>query len=81
MSEDQAKYVYVYRYMVRLSPHASPIAVESSFNGLAIYRTSFIRPCCQYDGTNDICEHVSFHQCIRSHGGKMYIHPRMLNGM
>ena len=59
-----------------------PIEIKSGFNGAAIYKIDSIHPCCRYIGLNsqghETCEHVSFHECIRNHGGKVYINPRFV---
>jgi hypothetical protein len=81
MPDGQAKNQFVYRYMVQIPKTYGFIEVDSCFNGLMIYKTSYIHSCCHYDGRNDICEHVSFHQCIKSHGGRIFINSRMTNGM
>jgi len=58
-----------------------PYLVHSAFNGAALYKIADIHPSCRYDGwegNGDICEHVPFHNCIRAHGGKIYINPRFV---
>ena len=57
---------------------APPILVKSAFNGAAFYKLDDIKDCCVYTGildNHEICEHVLFHECIRSHGGTIYINP------
>ena len=60
-----------------------PTLVNSAFHGAAFYKLDDIKPCCSYIGVKDgreTCEHVSFHECIRSHGGKIYInHAFVIN--
>merc|ERR1712113_1170716 len=50
------------------------LEVVSAFDGLALYKTSRIGDC-RYDGKdptyNEDCEHVSFHKCLRKHGGRV----------
>jgi len=58
-----------------------PILVKSAFNGAGFYKIEDIKECCQYvgiEGNHEICEHVPFHECIRSHGGTVYINPRFI---
>ncbi|CAF4998054.1 unnamed protein product, partial [Rotaria sp. Silwood1] len=55
------------------------IEVESSFGGIAIYQTKYIRDCMYFGyGKNglELCEHVPFNLCIRGNGGRIFINPR-----
>jgi glycosyltransferase involved in cell wall biosynthesis len=59
-----------------------PIEVKSCFGGLGIYKTKYIKEGCRYYGGEDgkeVCEHVSFNECIYKNGGKLYINPEMIN--
>ena len=68
-----------------------PIEVSSCFGGMAIYDMDYLlKYNCQYRGTclqdqpcgsngQEECEHVPFHNCIISNGGKIAILPRLLN--
>ena len=79
-----------------IPPTKDPIAVDSAFGGLGIYRMNYIlknpNPYLGYkvksipstDGTFKIsrrqyCEHVHFHEGIRSLGGELYIYPSLIN--
>jgi glycosyltransferase involved in cell wall biosynthesis len=69
--------------MITIPPEHPPIAVESAFAGLGIYRRdAFVRG--QYQGLAadgaETCEHVSFHRDIGAAGGAIYINPRMIAG-
>jgi glycosyltransferase involved in cell wall biosynthesis len=58
-----------------------PVLVKSAFNGAGFYKIDDIKDCCKYVGffeNREICEHVPFHECIRSHGGTVYINPRFV---
>jgi len=63
-------------------PADSPwIAVDSAFGGLAIYRRELLRGL-RYVGLaadgQEVCEHVSMHAQICSHGGRIFINPGMV---
>lgn len=53
------------------------LEVDSAFGGIAIYKISALKGC-KYVGEYDDdgsenCEHVEFHKCIKSKGGKIFI--------
>ena len=60
----------------------APIAVESAFGGLGLYRLSYalnaVYVGLDSDGT-ETCEHVSFNADIGHDGGKLHIFPRLRN--
>jgi hypothetical protein len=60
----------------------APIAVESAFGGLGLYRLSYalnaVYVGLDMDGT-ETCEHVSFNADIVRNGGKLHIFPRLRN--
>lgn len=64
-------------------PRSSPwVEVESAFGGLAIYKTkAFLAGA--YSGTDpegrEICEHVPFHQDMKTHGYRIFINPNLVN--
>jgi hypothetical protein len=73
---------------------SDPIQVDSAFGGLGIYKMRYItQNKSSYRGYDYIyylndspnftkiqtCEHVSFHQGIKSIGGKLYIYPGLIN--
>mmetsp|Transcript_100420 Transcript_100420/g.156864 ORF Transcript_100420/g.156864 Transcript_100420/m.156864 type:complete len:321 (+) Transcript_100420:75-1037(+) len=59
---------------------ASRVEVDSAFQGIAVYKIPMIGSC-KYNGTNaephaqtdEDCEHVAFHRCLRSQGAKIHI--------
>jgi len=72
----------VYSRMINIPPSANWIEVDSAFGGLAIYRKSALENVC-YRGLDqageEVCEHVSLHEQIRSQGGRIFINPAMIN--
>lgn len=71
-----------YSRMIKISPQAEWIPVDSSFGGLAIYRKEILRSV-RYAGLTEkseqVCEHVSLHKEIRQNGGRILINPAMIN--
>ncbi len=69
-----------------INENSTPISVLSAFGGLGIYKMEYIKGC-RYNSNkiknlkkrNNDCEHVSFHKCILNKGGKIYIHPKLIN--
>lgn len=86
--------VYVPRQF-SLDPTSPPLEVDSAFGGLAIYQSDWLaraEPCyvgeraLAWDGPAgrrwlrwQCCEHVAFHRQIRSCGGRLWIHPGLIN--
>jgi hypothetical protein len=64
----------VYTAQKRIPATDPPIPVESAFGGMALYRVSTIGTC-RHSAPGDDCEHVAFHQCLRDHDGRLFIHP------
>lgn len=55
-----------------------PIVVHSAFNVGMLMKVSTIHPCCRYSGNVngwEICEHVPFQTCLRSHGARIIFNP------
>lgn len=82
MSPKQALKVAVTSKMRSINSKASPIQVQSSFGGLAIYRMkAFLSS--EYVGADaegiEICEHVPFHKGLLDNGFKIYIMPSLVN--
>jgi hypothetical protein len=67
---------------VRIPPNSDPIAVDSAFGGIGIYRSEALSGM-WYSGRDEagreICEHVSLNRCLREAGGRLYILPALLN--
>lgn len=72
----------VYGRMIRVSPSASWIEVDSAFGGLALYRRACLDRV-SYEGIDatgsEVCEHVALHQQIRAAGGRILINPALIN--
>ena len=68
--------------MIQIPPTMLPIPVESAFGGLCIYRR-WVFDQCDYlqDPTAPFneSEHVTIHRKLRTAGGKIYIHPGLIN--
>lgn len=66
-----------------------PLAVDSAYNGMGIYSIRHLRsaPSCAYEGSimtamwphTILCEHVSFHRCLRRRGLLIGIAPWLLS--
>jgi hypothetical protein len=68
--------------MIRIPPTAAPILVDSAFGGLCIYRR-WVFDQCDYseDPINSYGEneHVTIHRKVNLNGGKIFIHPGLIN--
>lgn len=78
-----------------LDPGADPVEVDSAFGGLAIYSSPWLaRATAHYCGEQPICwssaqgerwlrwqscEHVALHRQLRAVGGRLWIHPALIN--
>jgi len=68
--------------MIHIPSTMPPIPVESAFGGLCIYRRWVFD---QFDYLEDSeatlneNEHVTFHRKVRAAGGKIFIHPGLVN--
>ena len=68
--------------MIRIPQHLDPILVDSAFGGLAIYRRWVIETCDYSEDTPQAAtenEHVTLHRKMKEFGGKIYIHPALIN--
>jgi hypothetical protein len=70
---------------VRVDQGAPAFAVNSSFNGIGLYRMAALHPPanasqCRYHGSRNslICEHVPFNLCLRSHGLRVGVLPSLV---
>jgi glycosyltransferase involved in cell wall biosynthesis len=73
--------IAIHSRMVRLSPRAAWIEVDSAFGGLAIYRREVLLAG-SYSGMQDgqsICEHVPLHAQLRAQGLRIFINPALIN--
>jgi hypothetical protein len=55
----------------------APLAVNSAFAGLALYRGESVRGL-RYDATTRDCEHVSFHRALVERGGRLVLDPSLM---
>lgn len=54
------------------------VSVDSCFGGMAFYKRTFIEGCF-YDSINNDCEHILFHECLRSKNqGKIFMNPAQM---
>lgn len=97
VTDEEALAMTLGRRVFEIDPGEAPIEVESAFGGLGIYRTEFIRrSAVPYVGEKvkvarmggqpvllgwQTCEHVSFHAGLRAAGGRLFIHPGLVNGV
>lgn len=73
--------IAIHSRMVRLSPRADWIEVDSAFGGLAIYRREALLAG-HYSGVQNgqsICEHVPLHAELRAKGYRIFINPALIN--
>ena len=70
----------------KINKNKNLIKVKSAFGGLGIYDMKFIlnnaNNCVYYGGElnkSEVCEHVSFNECLLKNGGKLFINPNMIN--
>jgi hypothetical protein len=68
--------------MIRIPSTTEPILVNSAFGGLCIYRR-WVFDLYDYSENSlepsDENEHVTIHRKVQSSGGKVYIHPGLIN--
>lgn len=81
--------------MFSLSPQEAPLEVDSAFGGLAVYSAAWLaRSGARYAGEQPLawrgpagerwlrwqcCEHVALHRQLRAAGGRLWIHPALIN--
>lgn len=82
MSDEEAKQKYVYGTLDKFIPSEKFIEVDSAFSGIAIYKLNSKVLNCNYIGEyedgSELCEHVSFHQCIKKNSGKIFLNTQFL---
>lgn len=77
-SKEQATYDAIHRYGEIMFKMRQVIPVHSAFNIGLLCKVSAIRPCCRFTGKlngTEICEHVPFQTCLRSHGARILFNP------
>ncbi len=82
MARKRARFVAVHSRMVDIDERSEWIEVDSAFGGFAIYRREALLGA-RYIGVNEsgeeICEHLSLHQAIKSNGYRIFINPKLIN--
>ncbi len=72
----------VYSKMVKIPQESEWIEVDSAFGGFAIYKKAAF-DFCEYVGITEtgeeFCEHVYFHQQLKSYGARIFINPKLIN--
>ncbi len=81
IGERKARQHAVFDRMIHIPSHLPPIEVESAFGGISIYKRWVFD---HFDYTSDledksICEHVALNSKIRDRGGRIFIHPGLIN--
>lgn len=79
---ETARDIAVYSRQIWIPKDTPPIAVESSFGGLAIYTRQALLSGgyrSQDEHGNEICEHVPHHLSMIKAGHPIYINPRLIN--
>ncbi|MET0533427.1 MAG: glycosyltransferase family 2 protein [Steroidobacter sp.] len=73
--------IAIHSRMVRLSPHAEWIEVDSAFGGLAIYRREALLAgdYSGVQGAQSVCEHVPLHAQLRAKGLRIFLNPALIN--
>lgn len=77
-SEKEAIYEAIEKYKEIMTKVPNPIYIYSAFNVGALYKVNKIRQCCRFSAYKkgiEICEHIPFQECLRSHGGKIIYNP------
>jgi hypothetical protein len=79
---EEALFAAVHAKMITIPENSNWMEVESAFGGLAVYRRAVLHDA-RYVGLTaqgeEICEHVTFHNMLRSKGARIFINPRLIN--
>ena len=82
LGDRKARKIAITKKMKRISPRSRPIKVDSAFGGLGIYKMDHFLAG-TYQGVTEngleICEHVTFHQGMRSNQTELFILPSLIN--
>lgn len=73
-----ATYEAIEKYKDIMPTIKEPMVVHSAFNIAMLAKVSVLRRCCKYaanNGPDEICEHVPFQNCLRSHGARIVFNP------
>jgi hypothetical protein len=77
---EAAKFREVFARQIEIPSALAPIAVQSAFGGLGIYRLSSAlaaRYCGLDDAGREVSEHIAFNGAIERSGGALYIFPAL----
>jgi hypothetical protein len=78
----EATNVAIFSRMVHIPRHAPPIEVDSAFGGLAVYKRAALEGL-RYAGHapdgKTASDHVALHLALRQRGGRILIHPGLIN--
>jgi len=81
--EQKARRGNCFAYDIRVAPGAPIVAVDSAFNGIGVYSVAALRRSgCRYEAqaNQTMCEHLSFHECLRRRGVRIGIDPALMVG-
>ncbi len=80
--QEIARKIYIGVHTKPIPREMGLISVRSAFGGFGVYQTLYLNNC-HYEAfdktTRQKCEHISFHDCIISNGGKIFINPKFQN--
>jgi hypothetical protein len=80
--QEIARKKYIYVHTKPIPRGFGLIPVRSAFGGFGIYQTTYLNNC-YYEAFDETikqkCEHISFHDCVISNGGKIFINPKFQN--
>jgi hypothetical protein len=83
INKKSKKYCFYSRFK-SIPKNNNPIKVKSCFGGIAIYKRKYLDNCSYGNGLKgdnekyEICEHVTFNECIIRNGGNIYINPKLI---
>lgn len=82
MGRSAAKNLAVLARMVHIPADTAPIEVDSAFGGLAVYKRAALAGL-RYEGRDPqrrpAADHVALHLALRARGGRIFIHPGLIN--
>ena len=79
---DKTRVNVIYDRMRYIGFSKELLPVDSAFGGIGIYRSwCFFNSDYSEEGGPGVCEHVSFHNRLKSSGAKLYINPRFINSI
>ena len=78
MSNEEAIEAAITKFNHYMNALTEPTVVNSAFNVGMLMKVSALHHCCRYVGNVngwEICEHVPFQNCLRSHGARILFNP------